>query len=85
MKLKQSALANTLAVLGALYFLICYALVLFAPEAYRAISQSWAHGADLSAIWSPRPGNFFLGLISFTGSAWLTGWLFGWVYNRLVK
>lgn len=85
MKFKQTALANTLGLLGAAYFLLCYVLVLVAPDVYRTISQSWAHGVDLSSIWSPNSDGFFLGLVSFTGASWITGWLFGWVYNRFVK
>lgn len=85
MKLKETALANASGALGALFFLACYILVLTAPDVYKNIAQSWAHGVDLSSIWNPRMGNFMSGLISFTAASWISGWAFAWLYNKFVK
>lgn len=85
MKLNTMALANALAVLGAVYYLICYFVVLLAPDLFKAVYQSWAHGIDISAIWSPRGDNFFFGLVTFTVAAWVSGYAFAWVYNKLAK
>ncbi len=85
MKLNETALANTSGVLGAIFFLACYALVITAPDTYKAIAQSWMHGIDLNLVWRPAAGNFILGIISFTAVSWITGWLFAYLYNKLSK
>jgi len=85
MKLDQKTVANTLAVLGAVFFLGCYLLVLVLPDLYKSIAQSWMHGIDLSLIWKPRTGNFLTGLVSFTLVSWISGWVFAVLYNKMIK
>lgn len=85
MKLNEKGVAGASAVLGAIFFMVCYGLVIFAPTIYRDIAQSWAHGVDLSLIWRPRAGNFLVGLISFSGVSYLSGWAFALLYNKMVK
>ncbi|KKR63431.1 hypothetical protein A2210_03400 [Candidatus Woesebacteria bacterium RIFOXYA1_FULL_40_18] len=85
MKLNENAVAKTSGVLGAWFFLVCYLLVFFMPEVYKAIVQSWMHGVDLNLIWKPMTGNFLLGFASFSAVSWVSGWLFAWIYNKFSK
>lgn len=85
MKLNEMAVAHASGILGAIFFLACYILVIFAPEVYRVTAQSWVHGVDLSLIWRPRAGNFILGLLTFSLVSWVSGWVFAWLYNKLIK
>lgn len=85
MKLDAKAVAKTSAVLGGIFFLGCYFLVLFLPELYKGIAQSWMHGVDISLIWKPRAGNFLTGFVSFTLVSWVSGWAFAALYNKMIK
>ena len=85
MKLNKKAFAGAAAALGAAYYLACYVIVLVAPDVYRDVAQSWAHGVNISAIWRPMTGNFLTGIVSFTGTSWISGWLLAFLYNRMVK
>ena len=81
MKLKELGLANAFAVLGAVYYLVCFTVALFAPDLYKSIAQSWMHMIDLERVWRAAPGGFWLGIVSFTLSAWISGWLLAKIYN----
>jgi len=84
-KFKKLALANTLGLLGAIYFVGCYAVTLVSPSLYKTIAESWMHMLNLSGLWKSAPEAFLLGIISFTATSWVTGWLFAWLYNKFVK
>lgn len=84
MKFNEKALANTLGFLGALYYLVCYLIVLIFPNFYRAIAQSWFHGMDLNLVWKGAPGGLITGVVSFTAVSWFSGWLFAVLYNRFL-
>lgn len=85
MKLKESAFANACGVLGAVYFVGCFAVAAVAPNLYKSVAESWMHMINLNGLWKNAPGDFVLGIISFAIVSWVTGWLFAWLYNRLVK
>ena len=82
MKLNEKSVANASGVLGAWFFLVCYLLVVFTPELYKTIAQSWMHGIDLNLVWKPIMGNFLLGLASFAVVSEISGWLFAMLYNK---
>ncbi len=86
MKLKANVLANTSAILTGIIYVVCAVLVMLLPDFFKDVATSWFHGMDLGAIWTGAPrGNFFLGLVTAMGGAWIIGWLFAWVYNKLLK
>lgn len=85
MKLKESAFANAAGALGAIYFVGCYLVAWATPALYKSVFDSWMHMLNVDGLWKSAPGNFGLGIISFTIVSWVTGWLFAWLYNRFVK
>lgn len=85
MKLNERAVATSAAVLGGIYFIGCYVLVLVAPDVYKNIAQSWAHGVNIDLIWNPMAGNAILGFLSFVGFSAVTGWVFAFLYNKIIK
>lgn len=86
MKLNEFALANSLAILTAVIYVVCAALVAVLPDLFKAISASWFHGIDIESLWTGSPrGDFLLGLVSAVAASWGAGWLFAKTYNRLAK
>lgn len=88
MKLNQKAVANSLAVLGAGYYLICSLLVFLAPNFYKSIATSWMHGVDVSRVWQETPpdmSTIVLGFITFLLISWVSGYVFAYIYNYFSK
>ncbi len=85
MKLKETALANAAGVLGAVYFVGCWVVAWAMPDLYKSIATSWMHMLNLEGLWKSAPGDFGLGIVSFTLVSWSTGYLFAWLYNKFVK
>ena len=88
MKINEKAVANSLAVVGGGYSMICSLLALFAPDLYKNIAISWAHGVDIAKVWRDNPpdfGTLVWGFITFTVAAWMTGYIFAYAYNYFVK
>lgn len=88
MKLHEKALANALALVASLYYIICVMLVYIVPDFYKSIAASWAHVADISGIWAVTPPDIVTmvwGFITFTAFAWISGFLFGSLYNYFIK
>lgn len=85
MKLKESAFANVSGVLGAVYFVGCFAVASITPGLYKSIAESWMHMLNFGGLWKNTPGDFGLGIISFTLVSWVMGWLFAWLYNKFIR
>lgn len=85
MKLNEKALANTLGILGAAYYFLCYLVAATFPELYKTIAQTWFHMLDLELAWREAPSGFMIGLTSFTFISWVSGWVFAFLYNKLTK
>lgn len=88
MKLNEKVIAHSLAIVAGAYYIICILLVYIAPDLYKNIAISWAHGVDLAQIWRgspPESGTMLWGLVAFTVSAWITGYIFAFLYNYLLK
>ncbi|OGG15366.1 hypothetical protein A3D77_07540 [Candidatus Gottesmanbacteria bacterium RIFCSPHIGHO2_02_FULL_39_11] len=88
MKLNEKVAAHSLAIMAGAYYIVCASLIYIAPDLYKSIAISWAHGADLSQIWRGSPpeiGTMLWGLVTFTVSAWITGYIFAFIYNHLLK
>lgn len=88
MKLNQKVLALSLATVGGAYYVICALAIYIAPDLYKSIATSWAHGTDLAQIWVQNPpeiGKVLWGFITFTGASWITGFTVAWGYNYFSK
>lgn len=86
MKLDPTRLAHTLAIVTAVFYLICVVLIRSMPGVYFPMMRSWIHGIDFpqSMMRSSLPaGVWIYGLITMTAVAWVTGYAFGAVYNAL--
>jgi len=86
MKIRESVLANSLALtMGVVYF-TCAILIGIFPEVSKTVAISWFHGMDLGKIWTGAArGNFTLGLITTVAGSWLVGYLFAFLYNKMNK
>lgn len=82
--MKETPLANALAVITAGFYLICAFLALTTPQFLLAVFQSWFHGIDITTLATTQRnfGGFLLGLISLTVVAWISGYAFAWTYNQ---
>lgn len=85
--LKEVPLANALAAVMGVFYVVCRLLVGIAPDLFRSIAQSWFHGYDLSAIpaGSTTFNGFLFGLITAVLATWVFGYLFAWAYNKFSK
>lgn len=85
MKLDNTRLANTTAIVTAGVYAVCWALVGTTPMFYRGMMRSWMHGVDISTLpFSPMTIDLGLyGLVTMTITAWLIGYVFATVYNKL--
>ncbi len=83
--LKETALANTVAVVTGVFYIICAFISALAPDLLRLISQSWIHSFDLSKIpsGSGNMGLYAFGFISLVGISWATAYFFAFLYNKL--
>lgn len=78
-------LANAAAVVGLAAYLLCALVAAIAPDFFVAFFQPWAHGLTLAPLrpadaWF-RPGEFLVGLVTFTGAVWLVSAAWAWVYR----
>ena len=89
MKHEPNATANAAAVTVAVLYIVCRVLVLFIPDLFLSITQTWFHGIDISQIAATSvaldPTSFVVGLITATVAGWLTGYLFATSYNYFAK
>lgn len=89
MTVNNKAIANAVASVGAILYLVCIVLVWLAPGLLFEFFRLTTHGLDVSSL---RPNGVgvnlieaVLGLALWTGASWVTGWLFAYFYNRFVK
>jgi len=89
MKLQPIILANTLAIVAFVAFVICLLWAAIDTTSFISFWESWAHGFDLNIISTDDVGavnaKSIFGLISFTASSWIFGYTTAWVYNKLSK
>lgn len=87
MKLKPITLANTLAIIAFVAFVICMLWATIDKSTYVSFWESWAHGFDLNIIATNSVGALntksIFGIVSFTASGWLFGYATAWIYNKL--
>lgn len=81
------ATANAAGMTTAVVYVVCRVLVWLFPDWFFVVAQSWFHGMELTklGVQSLTMGNFVLGLVTATVSAWLVGYLFAIKYNYFLK
>ncbi len=80
MKLTKKSLANGLAFVTAIAWVICSAFVILLPDFSLTVTKWWMHGMDILSLgdWNLNLNNFLLGGVTLTISAWLFGYVLGW-------
>lgn len=87
MKKDPRATANALALTAGLWYVVCVLWVLVSRGSYMGVMSTWFHGVDFNALPTTMPSvsSLTVGLISFTGFAWISGYIFALAYNRFAK
>lgn len=85
--LKSVAFANAVAIMSAVFFIICVVLSYVLPGLTSVLVQSWFHNLGLAQV---KPiqlsfNSFVLGFISFTVVSWVTTYFTIELYNQLAK
>ncbi|MBI4498063.1 MAG: hypothetical protein HY689_09215 [Chloroflexi bacterium] len=78
-------LANAVTAVALVFYVACAALAIVAPEALIGLFQPWLHGLTLEPLrptgpWF-RPGEFAIGLLTFSATFWLGTAAVAWLYN----
>lgn len=84
MKHNPMATANAAALTIGIFYIVCRILVGILPDLMQTIAQSWFHGLTLGS-WSLNSGNFVLGILSASVTAWIVGYTFAVSYNSFTK
>lgn len=88
-KLDVKAIANALAVITVILYVICFALLKFAPQQGVTFFNFFIHGLDITPNLKPAAEITFsyaiISTIIGVIAVWLTGALFAWIYNKLAK
>lgn len=87
MKHEPKATANALAIVGAVWYVLCVLWVMISKSSYMGVIGSWFHGVDFNAL--PQvtltANSALLGLVSFVAFAWISGYFFAVVYNKFLS
>lgn len=78
-------LANTLALTGAILWVICALFVVIFPGLAYNITGWWLHGLELNPLgyWSMTFDGFIMGGVALVISAWISGLVFDWASEFL--
>ena len=85
MKLDARALGIAFAVATAVLWVICSLFVAILPGAMMAMSGHMVHANFGGMSWTMSIIGFLIGLVIWTGIAFVTGWLIGVLYNRMER
>lgn len=87
MKLDKIVLANTFALVSAILWVVCSAVVWVLPQLSLLVTRWLVHGLNISVLgsWNLNLSNFLLGGITLIASMWVTGWVFGWAWEKMSK
>ena len=84
--LKPKPLANSLAVLAAVFYVLFGIILLVAPPAFEYIFNAQFLGADIASLMPVLTLGSFVGvLITVVITSWITGYIWGWLYNYMAK
>lgn len=86
--INEKVLANAVATVSAVFYILCRIAVAVAPNVLFAIGNSWFHTFTLDA--AKVSGNltfsmFILGLVTLTALAWVVTYAVALLYNRWEK
>jgi len=85
-KLSERGIALASAVLTAISYIICFAIVLIFKESSLKFFNLFFHGIDLTSLATiPNITNGIIGLIISVIVAYVYGWIFAAVYNKSAK
>lgn len=86
--LKPVPFAHAVTVVTAVFYVICAALSLVAPDLLFSIVAPWFHSINIEAIkvtTMPSMGTLLIGLITISVVTWVTTYATIELYNRLTK
>jgi hypothetical protein len=83
--LRPVPLANSAAIVAALFFVLCAIFVAVAPGISLAVLRSWFHGVQLSTLPGAgmSAGGLMLGITTLVATAWVSAAALAALYNRL--
>ncbi|MEO8586988.1 MAG: DUF5676 family membrane protein [Acidobacteriota bacterium] len=85
MKLDAGRFALAAALVTAITFTICAALVWLSPDPMMIVTGSMVHANLTGMRWTLTPGNYLTGLLAWTIVSGLIAWFWGGLYNRLLR
>lgn len=86
--LNAKAFANAVTTVTVVFYVVCAALAILAPDLIFSISQSWMHSINLESVkatTNPSFGLLIWGLVTLTVLTWVTTYAAIWLYNRWAK
>ena len=85
-KLNTQGIAAAFAILTAISYIICFAIVFIFGEASLKFFNLFFHGIDLASLaTNPNITTAFIGLIISVIVAYIYGYIFAFVYNKFAK
>ena len=85
-KLSTNGIAAASAVLTAITYIICFAIVLIFGEASLKFFNLFFQGIDLTSLaTNPNITTGVIGLVIAVIVAYVFGWIFAFVYNKFAK
>ncbi len=83
---KPMALAHSLAVLVAGFFVVLYALQIATPTFFALIFNAQFYGADIARLVPRMSFGEWLGITVISAlTAWVAGYAWAWLYNYFAK
>lgn len=86
--LNSKAFANAVTLVTVVFYIICLAISLAAPELLFSIASSWMHSINLEplkAVSAPSFQSSIWGLVTISAVTWVTTYATIEVYNRFAK
>lgn len=86
--MKSNVLANSVAVVTGVSYILCRLIAIVAPNLLFSIGQSWIHTVNLESVQattSMSMGTFVLGLVSSVVVAWVAAYAVAQLYNKWEK
>lgn len=84
MKLNETKFGLSVGLAFAIIWVVCSILVLLLPMPIMSMSGDMVHMNTSGLNWTMGFAGFFVGLITWTFSAGVTGWLIAFIYNKLL-
>lgn len=87
MKLNEMAFAKAHAIVGGVFYVICWVWSMMAPASLVGVGMSWVHSLDLSSLPAVTPSidTAIFGFVTWTVFAAAWGYFIAWAYNMAMK